>query len=260
MITPFLRVLYKTIFLTLLVALFILTSLVVRFIWQEKYRTHQLGINRFFSGLALKLWGVKINLVNAPRVTPQGWLMVSNHFGIIDAFSMIAHFPVNFVTSVEMHETPVLGLITEMGCCFYVERRDRSKIHNEKAELVKALKDGYNIMLYPEGTSGDASSVLPFRRTFMMSAADAGAPLQLICLNFKKINGEPFSHKWRDHVCWYGDLNFAKHCYLMFSLKSIELEVKFIEQLMLRSDENKDEVSKRVHGLVSAHYIPIEVR
>ncbi|MBK9294427.1 MAG: 1-acyl-sn-glycerol-3-phosphate acyltransferase [Oligoflexia bacterium] len=251
----FLKIPYKFVFQSLLVATFLPTSLINRLVKRKNYRQTQLKINKLYAGLSLRLWGINIEVLNKPKQTPKGWLMVSNHLGFIDAFSMIAHFPVNFVTSKEMKQTPLIGQITDMGCCFYVERRDRSSIHNEKAELVNALRQGYNIMLYPEGTSSDGSAVLPFKRTLMMAAAEAKVPLQLICIKFKTINNEPFSPKWRDHVCWHGDLSFLKHILLLFSLRSAELEIKFIDQLYINQNECKDAVSKRAHSIVSSHYL-----
>jgi 1-acyl-sn-glycerol-3-phosphate acyltransferase len=262
MILRFFKMPFKTLLTLFLILLFTVISTFVRLCSRNlsTFRKKQVRVVMFFTSLALKVWNVNVKTVNQPTSEPKEWMLASNHFGFIDAFAIASHFPVLFVTSQEMRETPLIGFLTEIGGCLYVERRHREFIHREKSQLVDALKSGFNVLLYPEGGASDAQEVLPFKRTLMMASAEAGVPLQLICVNFRKVNGEDFSHRWRDHVCWYGDRSFLKHCLLFLSLESVVIEIKLIDQLMLHRNENKDEVSKRTHDLVARHYkkVPIQ--
>ncbi len=102
-----------------------------------------------------------------------------------------------------MRETPLLGLLTELGGCIFVERRSRTKILDDLKSIVRPLQRGFKVVLYPEATSTNGEQVLPFKKALMMAAARAGVPIQPVVINFPEINGEPFSLKTRDYVCWY---------------------------------------------------------
>src|SRR5690606_9294588 len=142
---------------------------------------------RAFSAFILRSFSMNMQVVNQPPLDEKS-LIVSNHMGFIDILLLASQSPVLFVTSNEMRETPFLGLLTEMAGCIYVERRSRTKILDELQNIVKALKDGFRIVLYPEATSTNAEQVLPFKKTLIMAAAYAEIPIQPVVVNFISVN------------------------------------------------------------------------
>ena len=108
-----------------------------------------------------------------------------------------------FVTSVELRETPVLGLLSEFAGCVYVEARNAANIANEMKDIQSALNQGFNVVLYPEAKTTNGEKVHPFKKTLLMSCAETQATLLPTVLNFRYVNGEPMSDKWRDIVFWY---------------------------------------------------------
>jgi 1-acyl-sn-glycerol-3-phosphate acyltransferase len=91
-----------------------------------------------------------------------------------------------------MKETPFLGHLAELGGCLYVERRDRSNINNEMLQIREALQQGFNVVLYPEGTSTNGEQVLPFKKTLMTAAAGTSVPIMPMVLN--RINANFYPH------------------------------------------------------------------
>lgn len=210
-----------------------------------------------FSRFILQGFGIHLNVINKPA-DDQKFLLVSNHMGFIDILMMASVFPMLFVTSNEMRETPFLGLLTEMGGCMYVERRSRTKILEEMKSLIKALQEGFRVVLYPEATSHNGERVLPFKRTLMMAAAHAGVPIQPAVVNFREVNGEEFSLKWRDHLCWYGDIPFATSLWRSLTLKSVNAEIEFLEKIYVNPEEDRGLIAERAHALISAKFIPVK--
>ncbi len=206
----------------------------------------------------LKAFGVELNVLNKPADSEK-FLVVSNHMGFIDILLIGSVFPSVFVTSIEMRNTPFLGLITEMAGCVYVERRNREKISDELNSLISALKNGFKIVLYPEATSTNGEKVLPFKRTLMMAAAHAGVPIQPVVVNFREVNGEKFSTKWRDHLCWYGDMPFAVSLWNSLTLKSVKAEIEFLDQIHSTLDDDRGVVADKAHELISKKFVPVLV-
>lgn len=195
--------------------------------------------------------------MNKPK-DGEKFLLVSNHMGFMDILLMFSICPMLFVTSNEMRETPFLGLLTEMAGCMYVERRSRTKILEEMKSMVEALRDGFRIVLYPEATSTNGEQVLPFKRTLMMAASQAGVPIQPAVINFREVNGDEFNLKWRDHLCWYGDISFATSLWKALTLKSLKAEIEFLEQIQTTPEDDRGLIADKAHAMIAAKFIPVK--
>jgi 1-acyl-sn-glycerol-3-phosphate acyltransferase len=212
----------------------------------------------FFAGIIIKAFGIRVNVINRPR-DEKPFLLVSNHMGFIDILMIAAQFPALFITSNEMRETPFLGTLTEMAGCIYVERRSRTKIVDELKNVVDVLKAGFRVTLYPEATSTNGESVLPFKKTLMMAAAQAGVPIQPLVINFRRVNGEPFGLKWRDSLCWYGDITFIVSLWRALCLKSVDAEIEFLEQIHPSVEDDRGLIASQAHAVISAKFSPVIV-
>lgn len=197
---------------------------------------------------------MKVHVINPPANEPC--LFVGNHLGFVDILAALKMGPICFVTSKEMHETPVLGLFTEMGGCLYVDRKSRVNILNEMKEMGDEIKKGFRVMLYPEATSTNGEQVLPFKKTLLMAAAYAECPIRPFVFNFKSVNGGPVLYEHRDHLCWYGDQTFPAAIWRTFQLKSMELEIEFLEPIFPTLDDDRSEIAENAYKQISSKYRP----
>ncbi len=254
-----LRAVVKTFLFIVYVISFLIIGYVIHIVTRnESSRRRRFMANAaFFTDLANKSFNIRVIAKNKPPADEK-CMLVGNHMGFLDLLAVYALTPSLFVTSEEMHETPVLGLITEMAGCVYVERRNRSKTVGEMRKLADALREGFRIVLYPEATSHNGEEILPFKRTLMMAASEAGVPIQPFVVNFTDINGEPFIMKWRDHVCWYGDMTFAEGMWKSLSLKTLTIEVEYLEKVYPKPDEDRGELADRVRDMIVAKFVPVK--
>ena len=205
------------------------------------------------SRLCLKLMNVTVNVKNYPALNSQS-LLISNHLGMIDILLKCSVQETLFITSYELKEAPGLGALTEMGGCLYVERRSRANIHREIENIRETLLEGFNVVLYPEGMSTNGEKVHPFKKSLLMSVAGTGIPIVPVCLSFRKVNGEDMHHKWRDHVCWYGDQSFPPALWRLLQLQSIDAELHFFDPMYVHNEEERRAVAELAHRLISSHY------
>ena len=209
-----------------------------------------------YTKLICHLYKIKIEVHNFPDTDEPG-LIVGNHMGFVDILVMHSLTKALFVTSQEMRAKPILGPITEMAGCMYVDRRNKSNIMGELRNIVNTLNDGFRVTLYPEATSHNGEMVLPFKRTLISSAAMANKAIFPYCFNFKSINGEPFTLKYRDHVCWYGDLGFFESFVRSISLKEVITEVIFLEPYYPKPDQDRSEVADEVRRRIVEKFKPV---
>jgi lyso-ornithine lipid O-acyltransferase len=210
----------------------------------------------WFSRLGLYLMSAKIKDINYPNQSTR-FLVVSNHLGFVDILILAAQLPAVFVTSNEMKETPFLGLLTEMAGSLYVERRDRSNILKERQTMTEAMHAGFDVVLYPEGASGDGQMVMPFKKTLMMAVAGTGYSILPVVINFTKCNGEEFSDKWRDYICWYGKQSFLGSLIRTLSLKNFEASVEFLTPVKVDHEDQRNEIVPRIREMISEKYTQI---
>lgn len=243
-------VIYVLFFLTI-------TSIIKICVWNLTARRRlYTPLVHWMTWLGCILIHAKITVLNRPG-KHQHYLYVGNHLGFFDIMVMASTVKTLFVTSQEMRETPFLGTLCEMGGCLFVERRDRTKVAGEMLEIRKALKDRFSITLYPEGTSGDGSKVLPFKKSLMMAAAGTGIPIKLVVINYRKLNGKPVSHETRNYVCWYGDMDFITAIWRLFTLESLEVELKFLDEIQVHNEEERKVVAENAQKLIESHFTPI---
>lgn len=208
--------------------------------------------------LCCRAFGIRVQALNEPPKETPG-LVVGNHLGFLDILAAGSIRPLLFVTSQEMKNTPGLGLITEMGGCLYVERRNRMGIKQELNQITHYLKHGMNVCLYPEATSHNGECVLPFKRSLITAAIHAQVPIWPYVVNFRSVEGEVFSLSNRDKVCWYGDIPFAKSMLSALSLRYVEIEIKFLDPVYPHAEIDTREISQILHKKISQEFIPVRI-
>lgn len=253
------------IFIRLFIFLFFVTIHLTRGFWihwtvrdvNERKRKFS-NLAHFITKAVCRAFRIRVKVINEPPKNAPG-LVIGNHLGFIDIMAAGATRPLLFVTSIEMRNTPVLGLLTEMGGCIYVERRNRMGIQDELKQMIDSLKNGFNICLYPEATSHNGEHVLPFKRTLLSAAAHAGVPVLPYVFNFTSIEGKPFTLENRDKVCWYGDMPFMKALLGAFSLKYVDVEIKFLEPMVTSPDDDRATIAHTLHQKISQEFIPVQI-
>jgi 1-acyl-sn-glycerol-3-phosphate acyltransferase len=129
----------------------------------------------------LKRVGVELRIVGAPA--PAGpLLLVANHTSWVDILALHAVCPCRFVAKADVEHWPLVGTLVTGGGTLYVKRESRRDAMRVALRMTQALKDGDILAVFPEGTTSDGSSVLPFHSGLIQAAIAADAPVQPVAL------------------------------------------------------------------------------
>jgi len=153
-----------------------------------------------------------------------GRLIVLNHLSWLDPLIIAAIRPAIFVTSVETAEDSCLGRICAAAGCVFMERRQRSELINECGRLATLLRH-HEVVVFPEATSSDGTTLLPFRPAAFAAAIAARAPVQPLALRYRSIDGRTVNSRTRDRIYWYGDMTFLPHLCHLTTLTRIDLDM-----------------------------------
>ena len=136
----------------------------------------------------LKRLRVELEVLGAPA--PGGpMLLVANHVSWLDIVALHAACHCRFVAKSDVRRWPVIGALASGGDTLYVERRSRRDARRIVGEMAQALRDGHIVAVFPEGTTSDGRSVLPFHANLIEAAVAVDAPIQPVALRFREGNG-----------------------------------------------------------------------
>jgi lyso-ornithine lipid O-acyltransferase len=153
---------------------------------------------------------------------PTRGLIVSNHLSYLDilVYSTIARCA--FVSKREVRSWPLFGLIASLAGSIYIDRRDRGDTQRVTSEMAAALSHDHPLVLFPEGTSSDGSSVLSFHSSLFEAAVTTQTPITAAHLSYAVTNGSVA----RD-VCYWGKMTFAPHIVRLFAVRQVRACVRF---------------------------------
>lgn len=247
------RRIFKLTIVSLMFAVFIIGALILRFYAVTDVNRRRVGAwyTHKMCRIAVKFLGIDISANGRRNLEPGGKLIISNHMSYFDIMVFAAIRPAVFISSVEMQKTPFLGFVASLGGTFFVERRNPKLIKLEIGKMSSLIRNGFNVVLFPEGTSTDGSVILPFRSSLLASAS--GVEVVPACIKYEEIDGEPFSKDNCDYVCWYGDMTFAPHLWNFLHTKNIKAKATFFSAINSAVNDRKF-ITQKAHQLITSEY------
>lgn len=119
------------------------------------------------------------------RVTVHGThlkrdvFFVANHVSWIDILALAGASGTAFVAKAELAEAPVVGWLASLNRTVFVKREHRMGVAEQINALKEALVDNWSVTVFPEGTTTDGQSLLPFK-TSMLSVLEPPPPGVLV--------------------------------------------------------------------------------
>jgi 1-acyl-sn-glycerol-3-phosphate acyltransferase len=116
---------------------------------------------------------------------PASGAVVSNHLSYLDILLYSSVQPFVMVAKTEVRGWPLLGWLTAQAGTVYVERGGGPKTYPAvNAAMAEAYRSGLPVLFFPEGTTTDGASVLPFRRGLFHSVLNNGVSLRTAALRY----------------------------------------------------------------------------
>ena len=112
---------------------------------------------------------------------PKSGLLISNHLGYFDILLICSVAPAVFVSRADVRGWPLFGWLAKLGGTIFIQRERRLQVGAVNREIETALAAGLLVVVFPEGTSSNGETVLPFR------ASLAGAGFTRRLRNFHRV-------------------------------------------------------------------------
>jgi 1-acyl-sn-glycerol-3-phosphate acyltransferase len=143
------------------------------------------ALQRAASRLMLAALGCRFSVNGAAPARASGaCVFVANHTSYLDIPLILASLDCDFafVTKHELLEWPIISRITRAGAHIPVDRDRLESRGAVVARIVKTLRAGRSVLLFPEGTFSFDHGLRPFHAGAFKSAVAAGVPVVPIAL------------------------------------------------------------------------------
>lgn len=208
---------------------------------RQRYVANTSRISKKF----IKAFRISLTVKNRERLQAmqdQAYLLVANHTSYTDIIVLASLERLSFITSVEMGNNYFLGPVTRMGGSLFTDRKRPVSLKKEIDNFSDAIRQGFKVVLFPEGTSTDGRTVKDFRKSLFQVAVSAGCPILPVCIKYKTLDGKAIDDSNRDLVYWYGDMDFAPH-FMKLLNRRIEVEIEILESIVQIEGKTRAELS-----------------
>jgi 1-acyl-sn-glycerol-3-phosphate acyltransferase len=125
-----------------------------------------------------------------PSQTINGTMLVANHISWLDIHALNSMVPLRFIAKSEISKWPVFGYLAKSADVLFINRDNRRDAARVVDITASSLHAGDNLCLFPEGTTTDGSTMMPFKSSIIQAAIQANASIQAVAIRYPLPNGE----------------------------------------------------------------------
>lgn len=174
-------------------------------------------------------------------------LYIANHVSWLDIAVLAGRTGSAFVAKADMAPWPVIGWLATLNNSVYVQREARLDVGMQAAALQAALTTGQPLTLFPEGTTSDGVSLLPFRSSLIAAVAPPppGIAIQPVAIDYG-------SHAQR--IAWIGEESVGHNALRVLSYPGrVTVTLWFMPPLGSEDFPDRKAIAAHSRGAIAAH-------
>jgi 1-acyl-sn-glycerol-3-phosphate acyltransferase len=173
----------------------------------------------YWSRFACRVLGIR---VTTRRSMPSSGLLVSNHLSYIDIIGLSSIRPCVFVAKRDVASWPLFGWLAQAAGTIFVDRERRLSSPKAVDVIADAIAGGSVVVIFPEGTSSDGSTVLPFKSALLESAVQLRCPIAAASIDYALDDGSV-----ADEVCYWREMTLVPHLVNLFFKREVRANYSF---------------------------------
>jgi 1-acyl-sn-glycerol-3-phosphate acyltransferase len=150
-------------------------------------------------------------------------LLAANHISWIDILVMHAARHCRFVSKSDVKRWPLVGKLASAAGTIYIERESRRDALRVVHQMAECLVRGDVLAVFPEGTTGDGTHVMPFHANLIQAAIASGAPVQPVALHF----ADSVTGAMSFAPCYIGDDTLVGSLWRTLKTRNLEAVVSY---------------------------------
>lgn len=197
--------------------------------------------------------GIRIETQGQPFTGSQV-VYVSNHISYLDicALASVIRYG-SFVAKKDVADWPVFGFLSTLQQTAFISR-SRQDARNAAGDIETMLDDGKNLIIFPEGTSTDGQSVVPFKSSLFSVIMRENLVIQPVTLKVLTADGRvPHTQDDRDLYAWHVhmDTELPQHLWRFCQTRGAVLHITFHDIVSPGAFQDRKTLAKMCHDTVS---------
>lgn len=164
-----------------LLAEFIRAIFILWILFPRLDRPQRLDHGRRWAQRILLILGIEIQCDGVSMPAGAG-LVVSNHLSWLDILVIQSLMPAVFVAKAEVRGWPLIGWMAHSCATIFVNRSSRVSAREMADSAASLIEQGFSVVAFPEGTSGDGRDLGTFHSNIFEGAIKTGALVQPVTL------------------------------------------------------------------------------
>ncbi len=186
---------------------------------------------------------VQGSLPNAGRVPV---VLTSNHISWVDIFAIHSVCPVRFVSKAEVRQWPVFGWLAAKTGTLFLVRTSRKHTAAIGGEMDRVLNLGDSLGLFPESTTSEGNSVLPFHSAMLQAAISCQTPILPVALQYRLNDGTA-----NPHLPFIGEMTFAHSLMKVLTAPPSQVQIR-VGSLVHPAEMHRRELALRLEQITLA--------
>jgi len=186
--------------------LFTLMLYLLSWLPRPVYRGFYFPLFRFWARSFVRALGVdlRVHQKYTSKGLPRQYILIANHPSAFEDIGIPAVFPVHSLAKIEVADWWLVGRISTASGSLYVQRESKESRNAAAEEIERALREGRNIALYPEGGCKGRRIFESFRYGAFDISLRTGIPILPVFLHYESQD----DFEWRDpqtllHKIWH---------------------------------------------------------
>jgi len=152
---------------------------------KERYEQYLYKCTTTWANAMLNAAGIKVKISGSENIPKEGCLFVSNHQSDFDIPVLMAVIDkqIGFVAKKEMEKIPFMRYWMREMHSVFMDRENIREAVKSINEGIDNLKNGYSMVIFPEGTRSKCDKVGEFKKGSMKLGIKADVPIVPVTLN-----------------------------------------------------------------------------
>lgn len=204
---------FRAILIVLSLVFYLVLFVVMTLLFIKKTQSRAFRIRRSWVKLTNFILGIHVQRKGAP---PEGVsLFISNHRSFSDPLVLCKFLDVFVIAKAEVANIPLIHTGAKLTGILYVQRDDKNSRSAVRKAMVETLLNGYNVLVYPEGTTNKDLQTMDYKAGTFREAANQNIQVVPIVLEYK-----------RQKDLWYQS-SLLKQFFRQFSAWKTEAQLSF---------------------------------
>lgn len=178
-------------------------------------------------------------------------LLVANHISWFDISALGAVISARYLSKYEVVGWPVIGWLATRAGTLFIKRGASQSAVQSMQKMADALQHGDHVVLFPEGTTTDGTSIRKFHPRLFQSAIDANTPVQPVIIRYPHESGVHPKAPFVDNISLY------ESAIGMLGEPHMQVELHFLPALETEN-KSRDQLAKRCEALMRDKIIEID--